>query len=164
MSFLHQDQYTKETRWAWTHENPPVVGSHSPDFQGLRCLPGGPGTHIEVHFTLYRSLCGTLDSWVLLLWIRWLTESFESLSGDFSSSMTKASWGKSPWTTFQWGDPWMRLCGWCRPSSTRTNTAKVQPALLLSFHSFKLIFYAHLHTWDFFFSSCVHRYSSIYFL
>lgn len=52
MSRLHQDQHTKETGWAWTNENPLVVGSHSPDFQGLRRLSGGPGTHIEVRFTL----------------------------------------------------------------------------------------------------------------
>lgn len=51
VSCLSQDQHTKETGWAWTNENPPVVRSHSPDLQGLRRLPRGPGTHVKVHFT-----------------------------------------------------------------------------------------------------------------
>lgn len=76
----------------------------------------------------------------------------DCLSGDFSSSMTKASWGKSLWTIFLWGDLWMRLCDWCRPSSTQTNMAKVRNS------SYFLC--TCLHTWRDFFSHPVCIYTS----
>lgn len=59
---------------------------------------------------------------------------FLTLPGDSSSSMTKASWGKSPWMTFQWDDLWTRLSGWSRPSSTQTNTAKVLKWIIVFVH------------------------------
>lgn len=49
-----------------------------------------------------------------------------NVSEGSSSLMKKASWGRSPWTIFQWEDQWMRLSGWSRPSSTQTNMEKVQ--------------------------------------
>lgn len=64
----------------------------------------------------------------------WPSTMCESLSGDFSSSITKASWGRSPWTISQWADLWTRLCGWCRPSSTLTNTEKVREGLFVLFN------------------------------
>lgn len=154
MFCLHQDQHTEETGWAWTNENPSVVGSHSPDCEGLRSVSGGPGTHAEVPFTLcfFFGVWVTVDS-LMSTTMDQLTycKLCDCLSGDFSSSMTKASWGKSLWTIFLWGDLWMRLCDWCRPSSTQTNMAKVQNS------SYFLC--TCLHTWiDFFFSSCMHIY------
>lgn len=82
----------------------------------------------------------------------------ESLSGGFSSSMTKASWGRSPWTISQWADLWMRLCGWCRPSSTLTNTEKVREGLFVLFNIiiFNAQVYIHGGIQFFFISICVY--------
>lgn len=88
----------------------------------------------------------------------WPSTMCESLSGDFSSSMTKASWGRSPWTISQWADLWTRLCGWCRPSSTLTNTEKVREGLFVLFNIILFNAQAYIHGGIkfFFISICVY--------
>lgn len=65
--------------------------------------------------------------------------------GDSSSSTAKASWDRSPWTIFQWDDLWMRLCDWCKLSSTRTNTEKVPEAHLIENLPFSVTLGAEFH-------------------
>lgn len=88
----------------------------------------------------------------------WPSTMCESLSGDFSSLMTKASWGRSPWTISQWADLWTRLCGWCRPSSTLTNTEKVREGLFVLFNIIVFNAQAYIHGGSkfFFISKCVY--------
>lgn len=65
-----QDQYAQKTGRTWTNENPSAVRPDTSDFKRLRSVSGGPRTHTEVSFTVYKIYRNSFF-WEGLMGLKW---------------------------------------------------------------------------------------------
>lgn len=65
-----QDQYAQKTGRTWTNENPSAVRSDSSDFKRLWSVSGGPRTHTEVWFPIYKIYRNNFF-WEGLMGLKW---------------------------------------------------------------------------------------------